>query len=66
MKTKLGIRKARMLSRLATMNLCHLIGNHDHTSSCSGDFPEIEKDLELQVLDITRRRNTEYWTNKRR
>ena len=38
------------------MNLCHLIGKPLTTQvHVSGDFPEIEKDLEVQVLDITRR-----------
>ena len=55
-ESELGIRKAENALRLATMNLCHLIGKPLTTQvHVSGDFPEIEKDLEVQVLDITRR-----------
>ena len=55
-ESELGIRKAENALRLATMNLCHLIGKPLTTKiRVSGDFPEIEKDLEVQVLDITRR-----------
>lgn len=55
-ESELSIRKAENALRLATMNLCHLIGK-PLTSDIrvSGDFPEIEQDLEIQVLDITAR-----------
>ncbi len=55
-ESELSIRKAENALRLATMNLCHLIGK-PLTSDVrvSGDFPEIEQDLEIQVLDITAR-----------
>lgn len=55
-ESELGIRKAENALRLATMNLCHLIGKPLTTEiSISGDFPEIEEDLEMQVGDISRR-----------
>lgn len=55
-ESELGIRKAENALRLATMNLCHLIGKPlTEDIRISGDFPEIEQDLEIQVLDITRR-----------
>lgn len=55
-ESELGIRKAENALRLATMNLCHLIGKTlTEDIRISGDFPEIEQDLEIQVLDITRR-----------
>ena len=55
-ESELGIRKAENALRLATMNLCHLIGKPLTTEILiSGDFPEIEQEMELQVLDITRR-----------
>lgn len=55
-ESELGIRKAENALRLATMNLCHLIGK-PLTSDIrvAEDFPEIEQDLEVQVLDITAR-----------
>lgn len=55
-ESELSIRKAENALRLATMNLCHLIGK-PLTSDIrvSGNFPEIEQDLEIQVLDITAR-----------
>lgn len=55
-ESELGIRKAENALRLATMNLCHLIGKPLTTDlRISGDFPEIEHDLKIQVLDITAR-----------
>lgn len=55
-ESELSIRKAENALRLATMNLCHLIGK-PLTSDIrvSGAFPEIEQGLEIQVLDITAR-----------
>jgi len=55
-ESELSIRKAENALRLATMNLCHLIGK-PLTSDIrvSGNFPEIKQDLEIQVLDITAR-----------
>ena len=55
-ESELSIRKAGNALRLATMNLCHLIGK-PLTSDIriSGDFPEIEQDLEIQIVDITAR-----------
>lgn len=55
-ESELGIRKAGNALRLATMNICHLIGKPLTTDiRISGDFPEIEQDAEVKVLDITRR-----------
>lgn len=55
-ESELSIRKAENALRLAGMNLCHLIGKPLTTEiHVSGDFPEIEKDLKVQVLDITAR-----------
>lgn len=55
-ESELGIRKAGNALRLATMNLCHLIGKPLTSDICiSGDFPEIEQDITVKVLDITRR-----------
>lgn len=55
-ESELNIRKAENALRLATMNLCHLIGKPLATEiQVSEDFPEIKKGLEMQVLDITRR-----------
>lgn len=55
-ESELSIRKAENALRLATMNLCHLIGK-PLTSDIriSGDFPEVEQDLKIQIVDITSR-----------
>lgn len=55
-ESELGIRKTENALRLATMNLCHLIGKPLGTECrVSGRFPEIEKDINLQVSDIIAR-----------
>lgn len=55
-ESELGIRRAENALRLATMNLCHYIGKPLTADiQVSGDFPQIEQDLEIQVLDITAR-----------
>lgn len=55
-ESELGIRKAENALRLATMNLCHYIGKPLATDiRISGDFPEIEQDIRMQVSDITAR-----------
>lgn len=55
-ESELSIRKAENALRLATMNLCHYIGKPLTANiRISGDFPEIEQDLRMQVSDITAR-----------
>lgn len=55
-ESELGIRKAENALRLATMNLCHYIGKPLASDiRISGDFPEIEQDIRMQVSDITAR-----------
>ncbi len=55
-ESELGIRKAENALRLATMNLCRLIGKPlDEMVLVSEDFPDIEQDLQLQVMDISAR-----------
>ena len=55
-ESELGIRKAENALRLATMTLCHYIGKPLATDiRISGDFPEIEQDIRMQVSDITAR-----------
>ena len=55
-ESELAVRKAENAFRLATMNLCHLIGKPLTADiHVSGNFPEIEQGLEIQVLDITAR-----------
>lgn len=55
-ESELSIRRAENALRLATMNLCHFIGKPLIADiHISGDFPEIEKELAIQVSDITAR-----------
>lgn len=55
-ESELAVRKAENAFRLATMNLCYLIGKPLTADiHVSGNFPEIEQGLEIQVLDITAR-----------
>lgn len=55
-ESELSIRKTENALRLASMNLCHLIGRPLHDNIIlSEDFPTIEKDLQLQINDITAR-----------
>ncbi len=55
-ESELNIRKAENALRLATMNLCHLIGRPlTEKVEVSTDFPTIEQDLQMQVLDISAR-----------
>lgn len=55
-ESELSIRKAENALRLATMNLCHLIGKPLKSDiRVAEDFPEIEQDLQTQVWDITAR-----------
>ena len=55
-ESELSIRKAENALRLATMNLCHLIGKPlTETLRISDDFPAIEQQLEMQIHDITAR-----------
>lgn len=55
-ESELSMRKADNAFRLATMNLCHLIGM-PLTSDIrvSSDFPQVEQGLNMQVSDITSR-----------
>ncbi len=55
-ESELNIRKAENALRLAQMNLCHLIGRPltEHIE-VSTDFPTVEADMQMQVLDITAR-----------
>ncbi len=60
--SELGIRRAENALRLATMNLCHLIGKPlDEAVRVSGDFPDMEQDLQMQVTDITSRPEYGIW-----
>lgn len=55
-ESELSIRKAQNALRLASMNLCHLIGKPlNETLHISDDFPIIEQQLETQINDITAR-----------
>ena len=55
-ESELSIRKAENALRLATMNLCHLIGKPLMSDiHVSGDFPCIEQNLSIQVSDISAR-----------
>ncbi len=55
-ESELNIRKADNALRLAQMNLCHLIGRPltEHIE-VSTDFPAVEADMQMQVLDISAR-----------
>ncbi len=55
-ESELSIRKAENALRLATMNLCHLIGKPLISDiRISGDYPVVEKGLDVQVSDISAR-----------
>lgn len=55
-ESELAVRKAGNALRLATMNLCHCIGKPLASGiAVSGDFPEIERHIEMQVADISAR-----------
>jgi outer membrane protein TolC len=55
-ESELNIRKAENALRLATMNLCHLIGKPlDTDISVSDDFPDIEQRIETQTTNIAAR-----------
>ena len=55
-ESELGIRKTEDALRLSMMNFCHLIGKPLGTECrVSGRFPEIEKDINIQISDITAR-----------
>lgn len=55
-ESKLALRKADNALRLAGMNLCHYIGRPLTTQiDVSDDFPEMEKEWNMQVSDITAR-----------
>ena len=55
-ESELAVRKADNALRLATMNLCHLIGKPlDTPIRISEDFPEIEQRMEIQISDISAR-----------
>lgn len=55
-ESELNIRKAENALRLATMNLCHLIGKPLTAEvHVSDDFPAIEQGLNIQTSDITSR-----------
>lgn len=55
-ESELSIRKAENALRLATMNLCHLIGKPLVSDiRISGDYPAVEKGMDVQVSDISAR-----------
>lgn len=55
-ESELAVRKADNALRLATMNLCHLIGKPlDEAVAVAEGFPEIEQRMEIQVSDISAR-----------
>lgn len=55
-ESELGVRKAENAIRLASMNLCHLIGKPLTSEiAISEDLPIIAKQLEYQIDDITAR-----------
>ena len=55
-ESELNIRKAENALRLATMNLCHLIGKPLTAEvHVSDDFPAIEQGLNIQTSDVTSR-----------
>ncbi len=55
-ESELGIRKAENALRLASMNLCRLIGKPlTEEIHVLDDFPEVEEGLQMQVSDITSR-----------
>ena len=55
-ESELALRKADNALRLAGMNLCHYIGRPLTTQiDVSDDFPEMEKEWNMQVSDITAR-----------
>ncbi|MCD8293282.1 MAG: TolC family protein [Prevotellaceae bacterium] len=55
-ESELNIRKAENGLRLASMNLCRLVGKPlTEEIHVVDDFPEVEDGLQMQVLDITSR-----------
>lgn len=55
-ESELGMRKAENALRLATMNLCRLIGKPlDYQLQVTDDLPEVEQTLPLQTNDISAR-----------
>lgn len=55
-ESELSMRKADNAHRLATMNLCHLIGKPlNEEISVEDGFPEIEQRMEIQVSNISAR-----------
>ena len=55
-ESELSIRKAENALRLATMNLCHLIGKPLVSDiRISGNYPAVEKGMDVQVSDISAR-----------
>ncbi len=55
-ESELAVRKADNALRLASMNLCHLIGKPlDARIGVSEDFPEIERRMEIQTSDVSAR-----------
>lgn len=55
-ESELLLRRATNAFRLATMNLCHYIGQSLTAEiDISDEFPEIEKEHKIQVYDITAR-----------
>lgn len=55
-ESELSMRKADNAHRLATMNLCHLIGKPlNEEISVEDGFPEIEQRMEIQISDISAR-----------
>ena len=55
-ESELNIRKAGNALRLATMNLCHYIGNPLTSDIRTADnFPEVAQDIRLQISDISAR-----------
>lgn len=55
-ESELSMRKADNALRLATMNLCHLIGKPlNEEIQVAGGFPEIERHMAVQVADVSAR-----------
>lgn len=55
-ESELSMRKADNALRLATMNLCHLIGKPlDDSISVAEGFPETEQHMDIQTSDIAAR-----------
>lgn len=64
-ESELSIRKAENALRLATMNLCHLIGKPLVSDiRISGNYPAVEKGMDVQVSDIVPVPNMPSWINR--